>query len=85
MSLYHFCSFSSASGGFCSAMKRSTAWRRTRYKLAQKYITAAKQIIPTCVLRGISKVREVGQRTQPFGLRFQLCEPFAHLVNHLLQ
>jgi hypothetical protein len=42
-------------------------------------------IIPTCVLRGISKVRKVGHRTQPFGLRFQLCEPFAHLVNHLLQ
>src|SRR5574342_849402 len=42
-------------------------------------------LIPTCVLRGISKMRKVGHRTEPFGLRFQLCEPFAHLVNHLLQ
>ncbi len=42
-------------------------------------------LIPTGVLRGISKVREVGHRTQPFGLRFQLCEPFAHLVDHLIQ
>src|SRR5439155_4612207 len=39
--------------------------------------------IPTCVLRGISEVREVGHRTQLFGLRFQLCECFTQLVNHL--
>ena len=43
------------------------------------------RMIPTCVLRGISKVREVGHRPQLFGLGFQLCEPVAHLVNHLIQ
>src|SRR6266571_823265 len=42
-------------------------------------------LIPTCVLRGISKVRKVGHRTQLFGLGFQLGEFFAQFVNHLLQ
>jgi hypothetical protein len=42
-------------------------------------------VIPTGVLRGISKVREVGHRTQPFRIGFQLGEPFTDLVNDLLQ
>ncbi len=42
------------------------------------------RLIPTCVLRDISKVRKIGHRTQLFGFRFQVCKLFAQLVNYLL-
>ncbi len=42
--------------------------------------TTENHVIPTCVLRGISKVRKVSQRTHLFGLGFQLCEFFAQLI-----
>jgi hypothetical protein len=43
------------------------------------------QLIPTCVLIAISKVRKVGHRTQLVGGSFQLDEFFAQFVNHLLE
>src|SRR5437588_9816654 len=42
-------------------------------------------LIPTCVLRGISKVRKVSHGTHLFWLGFQLGEFFAQLVNYLIQ
>src|SRR5258707_15843152 len=42
-------------------------------------------IIPTCVLRDTSKMREVGHRTEAFRIGFQLIESVTHLVNDLIK
>ena len=42
-------------------------------------------VIPNCVLRDISKVREVGHRTEMLRIVFQLVKSFTHLVNHLIK
>src|SRR5712692_8731710 len=42
-------------------------------------------LIPTCVLRDTSKMREVGHRTEAFRIGFQLIESVTYLVNHLIQ
>jgi hypothetical protein len=42
-------------------------------------------LIPTCVLRDTSKMREVGHRTEAFRIGFQLIESVTYLVNHLIE
>src|SRR5258708_5493123 len=67
-----------ATGGL--AHKRRLAWRSCGCLEGGRFrrnSCPASVLIPTSVLRGISKVRKVGHRTQPFGIRFQLGEPFA--------
>jgi hypothetical protein len=43
------------------------------------------RFIPTCVLTGKPEMREVGQRTQPLGIRLTLLEPIADLLDHLIK
>src|SRR2546426_10575781 len=43
-----------------------------------------KCLIPNRVLRDISKMREVGHRTEMLRIVFQLVKSFTHLVNHLI-
>src|SRR5437667_3141695 len=43
------------------------------------------RLIPTCVLRDTSKMREVGHRTETFRIGFQLIESVTYLVNHLIE
>src|SRR6266699_157885 len=45
----------------------------------------ATRLIPTCVLRDTSKMREVGHRTETFRIGFQLIESVTYLVNHLIK
>src|SRR5262249_26273796 len=71
---------------FLFSTKREADKLRYSCKLIKDFFNRLRPIlILISALRGISKVRKVGHRTQLFGLRFQLSEPFAHLVNHLLQ
>jgi hypothetical protein len=42
-------------------------------------------VIPTCVLRATSKMREVGHRTEAFRIGFQLIKSVTYFVNHLIE
>src|SRR5207247_7644044 len=44
-----------------------------------------RDLIPTCVLRDTSKMREVGHRTETFRISFQLIESITYLLNHLIE
>jgi hypothetical protein len=45
----------------------------------------AEVLIPTCVLRDASKMREVGHRPEAFRISFQLIESITYLVNDLIE
>jgi hypothetical protein len=42
-------------------------------------------LIPTCILRGTSKMREVGHRPEAVRIGFQLIESLTHLINYLIE
>ncbi len=42
-------------------------------------------LIPTGVLTSKPEMQEGGQRTQPLGIRLQLLEPIADLLDHLIK
>src|SRR6266849_5446102 len=56
--------------------KHSSNRKKARKALAKQHL------IPICVLRDISKMREVGHRTEMLRIGFQLVKSFTHLVNH---
>src|SRR5207247_3837024 len=53
--------------------------------LSAAFRLSAQALIPTCVLRDTSKMREVGHRTETFRISFQLIESITYLLNHLIE
>ena len=60
--------------------------QKSRWQQAHSRSGSSKQgLIPTCVLRDTSKMREVSHRSQTFRIGFQLIESITYLVNHLIE
>src|SRR6266480_4778145 len=66
-------------------------WIATRFavehpeRVNRLYLLNGAGLIPTCVLRATSKMREVGHRTETLRIGFQLIESVTDLVNDLIE
>src|SRR5260221_14749836 len=58
---------------------------KPRREIVNMFDVSLATLIPTCVLRDTSKMREGGHRTEAFRIGFQLIESVTYLVNHLIQ